>query len=630
MDKDVAALFTPVKIGSAVIKNRIVFPAMCTYYSDENGSMTPRIQGFVRALAQGGVGMIILPGTPYGPGSKGRPAISEDSHISGWKDVKRIVDEYGVSLFCQLHPSKIYDAGGSGKKIEMPEEFTTGQIEGLVQAYARGALRARKAGLDGVEIPAGHKHEIAKFLSPFYNRRTDGYGGDLVGRSRYLRELIRAIKNSAGSDFPIIARISAIEMIPGGRELPESLQLVRLLEEAGADAILVDMGSSGASHWVTAPMDVPPGFAIPHSTEIKKAVSIPVIAMGRINDPLLAARTVSEGNADLVVMGRALLADHDLPKKASEGALNLIRPCIGCDQGCRAAEVKQEGVYCLQNPQTGREETLRFTPVTPENRKTVLIAGAGPAGLEAACILSERGHRVKIYEQESQAGGKTLLAARPPHKEAMGEVIRYRLDRLRQAGVEIHLNSPVDLQTVEAVGPDAVIIATGSSPVPPDFPLRGGQVYSADEVLSGKLPLGKKVLVLGGGMVGCEIADHLAEKGLQVDIVEQMPDLAIGLNKRRRLFLLERLKRNLVGIIVGAKIVNVDLPKVTLSIENERSTRGDYDAVVYALGRKPDRELQERITDRFPALEIFTVGDAQRPRTAMEAIQQSALLAAEI
>ena len=628
MDKNLAALFTPIKIASAVIKNRIVFPAMCTYYSDEKGSITPRILGFMRALAQGGVGMIILPGTPYGPGSKGRPAISEDGHITGWKNVKNIVAEHGVSLFCQLHPSKVFDSGG--KKIELPEEFSIEQITALVQAYAEGALRARKAGLDGVEIAAGHKHEIAKFLSPFYNHRTDGYGGDLEGRSRYAREIICAIKKTAGNAFPIILRVSAAELIRGGRELPESIQLVRLLEKAGADAILSDIGTPDSIQWVTAPMEVANGFTIPLSSEIKKAVSIPVIAMGRINDPLMAAKVVEEGNADLVAMGRALLADHDLPRKAYEGALNLIRPCIGCDQGCRASEVKQEGVYCLQNPLTGREETLRFTPVALGNRKTVLIAGAGPAGLEAACILAERGHRVKIYEQDSQAGGKTILAARPPHKEAMGEVIRYRLEFLHRAGVEIHLNSPVDLHIVEAVAPDAVIVATGSLPTRPDFPLRGSQVYSADEVLSGKLPSGKKVLVLGGGMVGCEIADYLAEKGLQVDIVEQMPDVAIGLNKRRRLFLLERLQQNHVTFITRANIVSVDLPKMTLEIENQRSTRGDYDAVVYALGRKPDRELQNRLADRFPSMEIFTVGDAQRPRTAMEAIQQAALLAVEI
>lgn len=628
--KDIAALFTPVIIGSAVIKNRIIFPAMCTYYSDEKGSITPRILGFMRALAQGGVGMIILPGTPYGPGSKGRPAISEDGHIPAWKTVKGVVAEYGVSLFCQLHPSKVYDAGGSGKRIELPEEFTIEQINTLVRAYAEGALRARKAGLDGVEIAAGHKHEIAKFLSPFYNRRTDGYGRDLEGRSRYARELIQAIKKTAGNDFPVIFRVSAAELIPGGRELPETLQLVRLLEKAGADAILSDIGTPDSVQWVTAPMEVAPGFTVPLSSEIKKAVSIPVIAMGRINDARMAARIVAEGKADLVVMGRALLADHDLPRKAYEGKLNLIRPCIGCDQGCRASEVKQEGVYCLQNPLTGREEALHFTPVAPENRKTVLIAGAGPAGLEAACILAERGHRVEIYEQEFRAGGRTILAAMPPQKAAMDEVIRYRLDCLHRAGVKIHLNSPVDLQTVEAIGPDAVIIATGSSPTLPDFPLRGRQVYNADEVLSGKLPSGKKVLVLGGGMVGCEVADYLAEKGLQIDVVEQMPDVAMGLNKRRRIFLLERLKKNHVGLITGAKIVNVDLPEVTLEIGNEQSTRGGYDAVVYALGRKPDRELQERLAERFPSLRIFTIGDARQPRTAVEAIQQAALLAAEI
>ncbi len=627
MDKDLAVLFTPIKIGAAVIKNRFVFPAMCTHYSDDKGSMTPRIQEFIRTRAQGGVGLIILPGTPYGPGSKGRPAISDDSHISSWQNIKKIVSEQGASLFCQLHPSKIYDAGG--KRIEMPEEFTVEQIGKLIQLYAEGAARARKAGLDGVEIPASHKHEIAKFLSPFYNRRTDGYGGDLEGRSRYAREMIRAIKKAAGSDFPVIFRLSVAELVTGGREVAESAQLARLLEEAGADAIHADIGSPGASQWVTAPMEVMPGFTIHLVSQIKRAVSIPVIAVGRINDPCLAARIVNEGSADLVTMGRALLVDPDLPRKAQEGKLNLIRPCIACDQGCRAADVKQ-GIFCLQNPLAGREGTLHFSPVSPGNRKKILIVGAGPAGLEAACILSERGHDVKVYEQESQAGGKLTLAARPPHKETMLEVIRYRLNRLQRAGVEVNLNSPVDLKTVETVKPDVVIIATGSSPTLPDFPLQGKAIYSADEILSGELPAGSRILVLGGGMVGCEIADYLAEKGLQVDIVEQLPDLAGTLNKPRRHFLLERLKKNNVGITLGAKIVEVNLPKVTLDIEDRRSVRGDYDAVVYALGRKPDTELKTRIAECFPSLKLFAVGDAQSPRTALEAINEAALISAEI
>ncbi|MHB8907643.1 MAG: oxidoreductase [Syntrophales bacterium] len=627
MDTDLAALFTPVKIGSAVIKNRFVFPAMCTYYSDEKGSMTPRIKGFIRALAQGGVGLIILPGTPYGPGSKGRPAISEDIHISGWTEINGMVAKQGATLFCQLHPAKIFAAGG--KRIELPEEFTVEQVDKLIQLYAEGAARARKAGLAGVEIPASHKHEIAKFLSPFYNQRKDGYGGNLEGRSRYARELIRAIKEKAGGDFPVIFRMSVAELIPGGRELPESIELARLLEESGADAIHADIGSPGASQWVTAPMEVMPGFSIPLVRQVKRSVSIPVIAVGRINDPRLAARIVTEGSADLVTMGRALVVDPDLPRKTQEGDLNLIRPCIACDQGCRAPDVKQ-GISCLQNPRAGREETLHFEPVAPGSRKKILIAGAGPAGLEAACVLSERGHVVKIYEQESQAGGKLLLAARPPHKEAMLEVIRYRLDRLRRAGVEIRLKSRVDLKTVEEVRPDVVIVATGSSPAAPAFPIQGKAVYSADEILSGTLPSGTRILVLGGGMVGCEIADYLAENGFQVDIAEQMPDVATALNKPRRLFLLERLRKNNVGFILGAAVVNVNLPKATLRIGDSEKVYGDYDAVVYALGRQPDAELKSRIAERFPSVTLFAVGDAQSPRTALEAIQGAALISAEI
>lgn len=625
-NKGLAAVFTPVKIGKTTVKNRLVFPSMCTFYSDDQGSITTRIKEFVRYRARGGAGMFILPGTPYGAPTRGRPAISEGRYISQWKELKELSSEYGMSLFCQLHPSKIQ--AGRGKMISLPEDYGIEEINKIIQAYAEGALRARMATLDGVEIHGGHAHEVAQFLSPFYNRRKDGYGGDLAGRSRFAVEIVRSIKKIAGEDFPVIFRFSVKEYIPKGRELPESLELVRLLEDAGVDAIHATVGTPDSEQWISAPMEVPPGFSVPLASEIKKIVSIPVIAVDRINDLSLAAQIISEGHADLVAMGRALLADPDLPNKSLEGRFDEVRRCIACNQGCRSN--LNDETFCLQNPRTGREATLTYAKVYSNDRKKILVAGAGPAGLEAACVLAERGHYVKLHEQSSEVGGAFLLASKPPWKTGMFEVIRFRMNRLKDLGIEINLNKKVDMETIKALAPDVVIVATGSSPIVPIFPIKGEEVYSADQVVAGKLPGGNRALILGGGMVGCEVAAYLADQGYKIDIVEQLTSVATDLNKARRIFLLERLEKNGVRFILGAKVVEVNLPWVKLEINGGQATYGDYDSVVIAIGRRSNNEIVDALRNCSYPLKVFAVGDASSPRTALEAIHEAALVAAEI
>ncbi len=623
----IAPVFTPIAIGAVTIKNRLVFPSMCTHHSDAEGSITPRIVEFLRARAKGGVGMYIEPGTPYGKPSRGRPAISDDRYIEQWSALKAVAAEYGMRLFCQLHPSKIQ--AGRGKETLRPEDYPDAEIPRIIQAYAEGALRAKKAGLDGVEIHAAHAHEVAQFLSPFYNRRSDKYGGDLEGRSRMGREIIQAVKKRTGSNFPVLIKFGVEEFIQGGRELEESIALAKLLEEAGVDGLHTDVGTPHSEHWICPPMDVDPGFSVHLAAQIKRAVSIPVIAAGRINDIDLAAYVITEGQADLVTMGRALLADPDLPIKSRTGRTADIRRCIACNQGCRAGADRKEGVSCLQNPRTGREGMPRGRPVSPSDRKTVLIAGAGPAGLEAACVLSERGHRVKLYEQREAAGGTFLLASAPPYKSTVYEVIRYRLACLKKFGVEIEFNRPVDPGLIEAVAPDIVIEATGSLPVYPAFPVTGA-VYSPDDVLSGNLPHGKRVLVLGGGIVGCEVADYLADKGYQVDLAEQLTDVATAYHKSRRYYLLERLKRHRVKFILGATVLAVALPWAKLAIDGREETHGEYDAAIYATGRRSHTALSDGLRKRSYKGKIYTIGDAASPRTALDAIHEAALLAEEI
>jgi 2,4-dienoyl-CoA reductase-like NADH-dependent reductase (Old Yellow Enzyme family)/thioredoxin reductase len=572
--------------------------------------------------------MFILPGTPYGKPSKGRPAISEDDYIRQWKALKAVASTYGMHLFCQLHPSKIQ--AGRAKGTLKPEDYPASEIPKIIQAYAEGALRAKKAGLDGVEVHAAHAHEIAQFLSPFYNRRNDKYGGDLEGRSRMGREIIQTIKKLADPDFPVIFRFGVEEYIPGGRELEESIALAKLLEDAGADGLHTDVGTPQSEHLICPPMDVDPGFSVHLTAKIKKSVSIPVIAAGRINDIALAAQIIQEGHADLVTMGRALLADPDLPVKSQQGRFDDIRHCVACNQGCRASVTRGEPVVCFQNPRTGREGSLSCAQVSETDRKTVLIAGAGPAGLEAACVLAEKGHRVKLYEKKSEPGGAFLLASKPPFKSVVYEAIRHRLQCLQKMNIEINLNREVDVSIIEDVRPDVVIIATGSVPLYPSFPIKADALYSPDEVFSGKLPKGDHVLIIGGGIVGCETGDYLADKGYRIHLAEQLTEVATGYHKSRRYYLLERLKKNNVQYLLETRILAVEWPRVRMEIDGREEIYEDYDSVIYAVGRRSNDELRRKLEQRALPVEMFTIGDAASPRSALEAIQEAALVSAAI
>lgn len=638
----ITKLLTPGFIGGAALKNRVVFPSMCNFYCDEQGFVTEQLKEYVKARAAGGAAMIIMPGSPHGEPGPARPALSDPNYYDGWKELAAICHDFDCRLFVQIHPAKAQ--AGRDPKLLLPDHMDRATIRSLIESYTRCACAAKLIGLDGVELHGAHAHEIAQFLSPFYNHRTDLYGNDCEGRSRFYREIIASIKKECGPDFPVICRISSSEQIPGGRTVEETARIAPLLEAAGADAIHVSIGMPLSEHLISAPMDVEDAFNLNEIARIKQAVHIPVIAVDRINTPELAEEILSSGKADFTAIGRGLLADPDFVSKITTGE-PLIR-CLGCNQGCRKS-ITKKAIFCVQNPQTGREASLHFTQNSSLAQKKILIAGAGPAGLEAARVLALRGAAPEIWEKKSRAGGLINLAKLPPHKEAMERIITFREELLKRMGITIHYEKEATATTVRAFAPDLILLATGSEPsIPPieglyaDSASHGlsDHIYSADQFLSDPalqdelVQDGRPVAVLGGGLIGTETAELLCSLGLPVTVLEMGAEIAKELNKNRKHYVMERLAQGNADLLVNTKVISVHLPEITVQSEGRISHLTGYSAVITALGRtnRNSKRLEKELSAAFPQLPIIPLGDAQTPSMAMDAIATAARIAADL
>ncbi|WP_308752919.1 FAD-dependent oxidoreductase [uncultured Anaerotruncus sp.] len=625
-----AYVLEPISIGKVELKNRIVFPSMCVFFCDAEGYINDAMLEYVRERARGGAGLLVIPGSPHGKVGPGRPALSHNGYIPGWKALADVAHENGAKLFCQLHPAKFQ--AGRGVSVEDINEFTTDDIRRLVDSYAECALRARRAGVDGVEIHGAHAHEVAQFLSPFYNRRTDAFGGSVEKRAQFGVKIVEGIKRKTGADYPLIFRISGDEMVDGGRRIDETAEIARLLEQAGADAIHVSCGMPESEYAISAPMDIEAMFNVDNAAKVKEAVSIPVIAVNRIVDMEQADEVIRSGKADLVSMARAQLADPDIVAKYEGRASGPVRHCIGCNQGCRDA-ARYKKIRCMQNARLGFEAVLNFVPATEEEKKQkILIAGAGPAGLEAAYDLSLRGFRPVVCEQEDRAGGLINLAKLPPHKKSMQEITNFRVDALKQAGIEIRYRTRVTPELLEREKPDVLIVATGSAAAVPPIPgVDGDRVVTGDELLAGRRTLrGEHFVVLGGGLVGCEAADYLAQNGSRVEIVEMTDKLAADLNQSRRHFLLKSLSEHGVAAHLLTRVREIALPDVRVDAQDYGFTIQNVDGVVVAAGRKSVNELSEQARRVLPGARIYVIGDADQPGVALDAIQQGARAAARV
>jgi len=635
-------LFEPIKIGTMELKNRIVMPPMGTNFSTEDGYATKRLINYHVERAKGGVGLIIVEGAyvePRGKGSIRQLAVDHDNKIPRLKELATAIQANGAKATLQLfhggrqsHSSIIGTQPVSASEVfcrltrETPRALTVEEIQDVIEAFAEGTRRTKAAGFDAVEIHGAHGYLINQFLSPLTNKRTDKYGGDVKGRTRFLLEILELTRDKVGSDYPILCRINGDDYIEGGLALEEAKRIAQMLEAAGVDALHISGGIYDSPVPVTTgPMALPRGHMVHLAARIKKVVNVPVIAVGRINDPELAEKILQEGKADLVSMGRALLADPELAKKAAAGALDDIRRCTACDE-CIARLFFNENIACSVNAALGREDKYRIRKA--EVPKRVFIVGGGPAGMEAARVSALRGHEVVLYEKSDRLGGQLNLAVVPPHKEEMKSVAPYLENQIRKLGVKVVLGEEVTPLLVEKIKPDVVFIATGSIPTIPEIlGVKGDHVVTAHDVLTGKASVKERVVVVGGGMVGAETAEFLAEKGKKMTILEMLRRIGMDMVPMAILMLYKRLKKLGVDMITNAKVEEITEDGVVYEKDGEKQTV-EADSVVLAAGSKPNISLMKALEDKVA--EIYAIGNAKEPGNVLAAIHEGSRLAREI
>lgn len=617
------------------MKNRLVCPPMVRNYGTERGFVTQRSIDHYQTIARGGVGLIIVEATcvdaPRGKGWDYGLVLDDDAFIEGFAKLADAIHQHGSKVAVQLHhagsgtdirtthmhqvgPTETASAGQS-----FVQELTLDGTAEVVRKFARAAVRAKKAGLDGVEIHMAHRYLIAQFLSSATNRRQDQYGGTLENRARLALEVLKAVRESVGSDFAAWCRINGQELgIENGITVAEAQAVAVMLEKAGADALHVS--ASGAGKYLGyngGVMCDPPGNLVPLAASMKQVVEIPVIAVGKLNLQL-AESVLQEGKADLVALGRSLLADPDLPMKAQQGRYEDIRPCIWCRTcGDVFLYKKRSGIRCQVNAALGYEGEYPITEAV--RRKRILVIGGGPSGMEAARVAASRGHRVTLYEKHERLGGNLVLASLAPHKDPIRCFAEYLETQVRKLGVEVVTDSEVTPEVVASLMPDAVVMATGSTPLTRGIKgIDSQNVVSALDVLKEKVSVGKRVAIIGGGMVGSELADFLSERGHQVTIVELLDQIADDIGIRMRARLLDRLEEKGVVLMTSTRCLGIDGREVLVLDPRLERLRLDCDTIVVAAGAAPSRELWQAILELVP--EAYLVGDCLEPHQILEAV----------
>jgi len=632
-------LLSPIKIGETTVKNRIFMPPLSTNLADK-GYVTDELVEHYKARAKGGVGLFVTevvtvePTYCYLPGDM---CIYDDSFIPGWKKLADGVHEYGAKILPQLfHPAHMaFPLPGTPRLIapsnvgpyyarEAPRAVTKEELKVIIRQFGEAAKRAQIAGADGVEIHAAHAHGLlGGFLSPLYNKRTDEYGGDIDHRLRLTLEVIEEVRRVCGKNFIIDVRISGSEYTDGGLNLNDMIYVAKQLEKAGVDFLHVSGGTTIARGSSIPAPGTPMGSHAATAAEIKKYVSIPVATVGRITEPWIAEELIANGKADICMIGRANLCDPEFANKVAAEKADDIRPCIGCLR-CLNGIMFGKRVACTVNPSFELENEDTLAPAA--EKKNVLVIGSGPAGMEAAFVAAKRGHHVVLCEKDAELGGLMRIAAVPIAKQDLTRLIQYMARRLEGAGVEVRLNCAVDKAMLEGEFKGWEVIA-GAGAQPIVVPAFTGfkQWMTADDVLAGRAFPGRKIVVIGGGSVGCETADYLAPlmndlypRNREITLLEMAPGVMASESGPGRSLLVQRMMAKGVQMICGAKVEKVDESSIWYTKDGQQHCIADADTLVLAMGYKADPALEEML--KAAGASYHLIGDANKGGTIKDAI----------
>ena len=663
-------LFKPGRIGRLSLRNRIIMAPMGIRVV--GGRLLQRDIDYYEARAAGGTGLIT---TGVGFITSEIEPIPDCIHVCNENldvltQLAEAVHRHGAKLsveftagFGRVASLKQMSKGHPVAPSPSPcfwapdviaRELTIEKIEGLVRSFESAAKLIVTAGADAVTFHAHEGYLFDQFQTALWNKRTDKYGGDLEGRLTLALEAIEAVKRGAGADFPIIFRFGLTHYLEGGREVEEGLDIARRVEAAGVDAIEVDAGCYETHHWPHPTAYQALGCMIDLAGMTKKVVNVPVITVGKLGDPKLAERVLREGKADFICMGRPLLADPDWANKAKEGRWEDIRPCIGSSDGCSRRLLTEQYVSCQVNPATGMEKEYALKPA--EKKKSVLVVGGGPGGMEAARVAALRGHQVTLWEKGHALGGNIRLSSVPDFKQEYRKLIDYLSTQIKKLGVTVRLGKEATPEAVQELKPDAVILATGGIPYYPEIPgkdgdnvtssldiskmFRGLLPWSAIKKKKGWqkiiwfggnifgrflkpsviawlsrfwLPFGKRVIIIGGGYDGCEMGVFLTQKGRRVAIVESsgLDNVAGDLFYRDRNYLLSMLNDNKVELLTDKPLEITDQGVAVADKDGNKSTLA-ADTVMLTIEMKPNQELLEALKGKVP--EVYAIGDCVEPR----------------
>jgi 2-enoate reductase len=646
-------LFEPIQIGPVEIKNRIAMaPMEILGLLNPDGSPGPRAIDYYVERAKGGVGLIITglfrvndemeifhPGIP----------IVTRACIAPFGELAEALHSLGTKIFVQLtaglgrvaHPAKLISDPVSASAIpnywiseKICRALSTAEVEKLARSFGDAAEMLAAAGIDGVELHGHEGYLFDQFATAIWNKRTDKYGGNLRARLRFILDVLHSIKEKAGTDFPVQYRFGLKHYIkdlhagalPGekyreaGRDIEEGLEMAEILADAGFDSLHVDGGCYDSWYWPHPPVYQDNACLIDMAAQVKKRVKIPVIGVGKMGVPELAEGAIADGKADIIALGKSLLADPFWVKKTAQGHPESIRPCIGCHDGCMGRVFRGKPLSCAVNPATGRERNFAIKP-TPNPQK-VFVIGGGVAGMEAARVATLRGHNVTLYERSDLLGGHLIEGSIPKFKKDVARLLEWYKRELDNLKLDIHFGREIIPSIIEGKKPDVAIIATGSKPsIPPIRGLSQDDHPTAIDLFLGRRSVNKRVVVLGGGVIGCEAALWLAQQGKDVTIIEILPEILTGgipIQHMNRLMLLDLLTFHNVKIMTNTRVIEIDSRNLTFTDNHDSKRQLPMDSLVVAVGLQPERDLYNSLRGKIA--DLFLIGDSRQPQNILNAI----------